>query len=138
MTQVVLQPIDRPHFRWQFNLRSIFLLTLSAGALSALYRVAAQLDVLALGTAAAVWSTYGAIRARRRVHRVSVSAWVTLASSWAAFYIVSVGPAIVIVHRFPQIEGMFDAVYFPLNWLFDHTRFRAPLEWYAAFWWGLW
>lgn len=120
--------------RYQFRLRSIFLLILSAAVLSALYRVAAQLDILVLGTAPAIWTTTAAIQARRQHRRVSVSVWILSVPAWLAAYVVSVGPAILIVEQFEWAFGFLSYVFRPLDWCGHYTPLRSLLSWYASFW----
>lgn len=120
--------------RWQFSLRAVFLLTLAAAALAALGRVAPQLDVLAVGLAAAVWSTLGVVRAWRQTRRISAAAWAALSLSWCAFYMVSVGPAEVVAQRFEWTLPIVVRVYAPLEWLYGHTPLHDALHWYVQFW----
>lgn len=124
--------------RFQFRLRSIFLLILSAAVLSALYRVAAQLDVLVLGTAPAIWTTTAAIRARRQRRRVPLPVWIVSGPAWLAAYVVSVGPVILVVKQFDRTMigflGYIFWIYLPIEWLHKHTPLRSLLDWYVSFW----
>jgi hypothetical protein len=136
MTDGVPTTLVQKRSRWQFSLRAMFLLTLSAAALAAIARVAAQLDIFVVGVAAAVWSTRGAVTARRRARRLSVRSWMALALSWCAFYVVSVGPAIVVANRFLWTVAPLTTIYAPMSWLYDQ-QLDGVLWWYVEFWYGL-
>ena len=49
-------------------------------------------------------------------------------------YILSIGPAIVIVREFPSLEGPGNVIYQPIIWLDKNTFMKGPLEKYAEFW----
>lgn len=122
---------------WQFSLRALFLLTLSVAALAALARVAAQLDVLVLGILAPIWNTTRAIKFLRHTRRVPISTSIGLVLSWCILYVVSAGPALLVLDQKGWMEPMFARFYAPLDWIYDRTPLRDALEWYLEFWWGL-
>ncbi len=137
MTRTIGRPGEALPSRWQFSLSSVFLLMLIAAALSALYRVAPQLGVFAAGTAVAAWSAWNLMRRRTRPRKRSRAAKIGLALSCFAGYVVSVGPAIVLINRFVWTTAIFEKLYWPLAWLHGNTPARRPLDWYAEFWRGL-
>ena len=137
MTRSIGRPVDTLPSRWQFSLSAIFLLMLIAAALSALYRVAPQLDVFAAGIAVAAWSVLNLMRRRTRPRKLSRAAKFGLALSCFAGYVVSIGPAIMLVNRFVWVGAILEKLYWPLAWLHVNTPARRPLEWYAEFWRGL-
>jgi hypothetical protein len=49
-------------------------------------------------------------------------------------YILSVGPAILIVVKFPKLRAPIHAVYAPMIWLHDHTDLKKTMDPYLAFW----
>ncbi len=51
-------------------------------------------------------------------------------------YVLSVGPAAMIVDEHPKIisEGVAKAFYFPVIWLHDNTFLKKPLEKYIKLW----
>jgi hypothetical protein len=134
MIEAASRPIDRDRARWQFSLRSMLLLTLTAAVLSALYRVAPQLDVFVAGIAPAIWTTVGIVRNRLRGRKSSRLAACCAIASWCACYVASIGPAIVVVLRWTWTAAFFERFYSPIGWLYRHTPAAAALEWYVAFW----
>ncbi|HXT58199.1 MAG TPA: hypothetical protein VN699_06165 [Pirellulales bacterium] len=134
MSEAASPPIEGDRARWQFSLRSMLLLTLTAAVLSALYRVAPQLDVFVAGIAPAIWTTLGIVRNRRRRGKLSRLAACCAIASWCACYLASIGPAILIAHRCVWTGAIFERLYSPIEWLHKHTPAAAGLEWYVAFW----
>ena len=49
-------------------------------------------------------------------------------------YVLSVGPAIFIVVKFPKMRAPIHAVYAPMIWLHDHTDLKKIMAPYLAFW----
>lgn len=49
-------------------------------------------------------------------------------------YILSVGPAIVIVVKVPKLREPVHTVYAPMIWLHDHTSLKQTMDPYLAFW----
>lgn len=137
MTRSIARPGDALPSRWQFSLSALLLLMLIAAALSALYRVAPQLDVFVAGIAVAAWSILNLMRRRTRPRKLSRAAKFGLVISCFAGYVVNVGPAIVLINRFVWTAAIFEKLYWPLAWLHVNTPARRPLEWYAEFWRGL-
>ena len=133
MIEATSQPVPRAA-RWQFSLRSMLLLTLTAAVLSALYRVAPQLDVLVAGIAPAIWTTFGIVRNRRREGKLSPLAACGAIASWCVCYLASIGPAVLIARRYAWTEALFKSFYLPLEWLHDNTPAAGALEWYVEFW----
>ncbi|HWB08999.1 MAG TPA: hypothetical protein VG826_07235 [Pirellulales bacterium] len=133
MTETASQPAERRR-RWQFSLRAILLLMVAVAALSALYRVAPQLDAFVLGAGPAVLCMRHGLQSWRRRCRVSRWMRAAIVPSLGIFYVVSVGPAILLANRDPFWETMLEPVYAPLIWLHDGTLFHDPLDWYASFW----
>ena len=134
MIDAVTTSVGRMHSRWQFSLRAMFLLTLSTAALAAIGRVAAQLDVLVVGVASAIWSTRGVVRIWRRTRAVSALSLLMMALSWSMFYVVSIGPAILIAESFAWTKPAIKTLYGPLDWAFVNTPLRDALGWYVVFW----
>jgi hypothetical protein len=134
MSEAASRPIESGASRWQFSLRSMLLLTLTAAVLSALYRVAPQLDVFVAGIAPAIWTTLGIARNRVRLRKTSRLAACCVIASWCACYVASIGPAIVVVQRCTWAAALFERFYSPIEWLHRHTPAAAALEWYVAFW----
>jgi len=134
MIEAASPPIERGAARWQFSLRSMLLLTLTAAVLSALYRVAPQLDLFVAGISPAVWTTLGFVRNRVRGRKNSWLAACCAFASWCACYLASIGPAIVVVHCCTWTGALFERLYSPIEWLHNHTPAAAALEWYVAFW----
>jgi len=137
MNAGIFQTIKARAFRWQFSLRTIFLLMVAAAALSALYRVAPQLDVLALGTAPAIACCYRITKPAGRPRRLSLPLFAALLPSLGMLYVVSIGPAILLDLRFPWVRGIFVRFYAPLLWLYMNTGLRDVLDWYVGFWYTL-
>jgi hypothetical protein len=49
-------------------------------------------------------------------------------------YLLSVGPAVVIVVKAPKIRNQVRAIYTPMIWLHDHTSLKKPMDRYLGFW----
>ena len=49
-------------------------------------------------------------------------------------YLLSVGPAVIIVVKVPSLRGPIHAVYAPMIWLHDHTSLKKHMDTYLAFW----
>jgi hypothetical protein len=49
-------------------------------------------------------------------------------------YILSAGPAIVIVVKIPKLRAPIHTVYAPMIWLHDHTGLKNIMAPYLAFW----
>jgi hypothetical protein len=47
-------------------------------------------------------------------------------------YLLSVGPAVIVVVKIPSLRGPIHAVYTPMIWLHDHTTLRKPMDKYLA------
>jgi hypothetical protein len=63
--------------------------------------------------------------------------WAMIALSVVALpllYVLSVGPAGIVTHKFPQLGPPATVFYQPLIWLHDHTFLKGPLEAYVNFW----
>ncbi len=52
----------------------------------------------------------------------------------AALYVLSVGPAGVLVRKHLTFAPVIVTVYTPLRWLHDHTPLRQPLDAYSRLW----
>jgi hypothetical protein len=65
-----------------------------------------------------------------------VSGWWALLAMPAALvlYVLSIGPAIMIVKRTGKGIEVVDAVYAPLEWLHDNTALGGPLRSYVNLW----
>lgn len=138
MTEAVSKTIKADRSRWQFSLRTMLLLMVAAAALSALYRVGPQLDVLAVGAAPAILCAYHLIQCRRRQCRPSPLVMAAVLPSLVLVYMVSAGPAIILVGRYPWCMRIVSLFYVPLDWLYrQNIAFHNVLEWYAEFWWDL-
>jgi hypothetical protein len=49
-------------------------------------------------------------------------------------YILSSGPAIILVVKAPKLRDPVRAVYWPMLWLHDHTSLKTTMDPYLAFW----
>ena len=49
-------------------------------------------------------------------------------------YILSAGPAIVIVVKVPKLRDPVRAIYAPMLWLHEHTSLKTMMDPYLAFW----
>jgi len=49
-------------------------------------------------------------------------------------YLLSVGPAVVIVVKVPKLRNPVRAVYAPMIWLHDHTSLKKTMDSYLGFW----
>lgn len=136
MNAGIFQAIKARAVRCQFSLRTIFLLTVAAAALSALYRVAPQLDVLAVGTAPAIVCCHRVIKPAGR-RRLSLPLIAAMLPSLGMLYVVSIGPAILLDLRFSWVRSIFKRFYAPLLWLYMNTSLRDVLDWYLGFWYTL-
>ena len=133
MTVGVARPAER-RSRWQFSVRTVLLLMVAVAALSALYRVAPQLDVFVLGVSPTALSVHHGVRCWRRQRRVSLPVIATVLLSFGMFYVVAVGPAIALSRTGPFWNNVFDHIYAPLEWAYEQPIFHDPLDWYADFW----
>lgn len=120
--------------RWQFSVRTVLLLMLAVAILSAIYRVAPQLDVFVLGSAPTILCAQHLLRCWRQRCRPSALMTAVVPLSFGMLYVVSVGPAIVLANHYPFWEDTLERIYAPLIWLHTGTILRGPLEWYADFW----
>ncbi|MBI5773769.1 MAG: hypothetical protein HZA89_08510 [Verrucomicrobia bacterium] len=55
-------------------------------------------------------------------------------STALVLYVLSVGPALVLVHKIPSSQPIVDAVYYPVVWLYKNTPLKEPLNAYGGFW----
>jgi hypothetical protein len=133
MSEGAVQPAPRRR-RWQFRLRTILLLTAAVAALSALYRVAPQLDAFVLGAGPAVLCLRHSLHCWRGRRRFSLLMRAAILPALGMFYVVSAGPAIVLANHDAFWEAILEHVYAPLEWLHADTIFHDPLDWYAKFW----
>jgi len=62
--------------------------------------------------------------------------WVTYIAIVAFLYVVSIGPASLVVKGKPNGAAIVRTVYFPVVWLHDHTILRQPLNVYVDLWVG--
>lgn len=51
-----------------------------------------------------------------------------------SIYILSVGPAIILVVKVPKLREPVHAVYAPMIWLHDHTFLKKTMAPYLSFW----
>jgi hypothetical protein len=49
-------------------------------------------------------------------------------------YLLSVGPAVVVVVKAPRLRDPVRAVYAPMIWLHDHTSLKKTMDSYLGFW----
>jgi hypothetical protein len=49
-------------------------------------------------------------------------------------YVLSLGPAVMIVDRTGMGEDFAKIFYYPLIWLHENTPLAGPLEWYVSLW----
>jgi hypothetical protein len=49
-------------------------------------------------------------------------------------YLLSVGPAVVIVVKAPKYRNQVRAIYTPMIWLHSHTPLGKPMDRYLDFW----
>lgn len=49
-------------------------------------------------------------------------------------YVLSLGPAILLMRHGWLDDSSVEIAYLPLTWLHEHTPLRQPLEWYASLW----
>jgi hypothetical protein len=49
-------------------------------------------------------------------------------------YVLSIGPAEVICMKHPKCGSTLHVFYLPVNWLYFHTAFGKPLDWYIRLW----
>jgi hypothetical protein len=66
-----------------------------------------------------------------------LSWWIGAAVLLPLLYVLSVGPAAVVMGRSSPGGWVFSAigvVYSPLEWLHGHTSLDKPLEWYRDLW----
>jgi hypothetical protein len=128
-------PMAAGRSRWQFSLRTVFALTLASAALSAIYRIAPQLAVLALGISPAVWLMLGVFRNRAAVSLHSPLRLCKLIAAAALVYAVATGPAVSAMRRFVWAERLVHWLYVPLQWLYATSPlFRELLDWYVGYW----
>jgi len=65
----------------------------------------------------------------RILHHITVAAVVL-----PLIYLLSVGPAVVIVVKVPKLRNPVRAVYAPMIWLHDHTSLKKTMDSYLGFW----
>lgn len=49
-------------------------------------------------------------------------------------YVLSLGPAVMIIDHTGCGEDFAEVVYYPLIWLHENTPLRASLDWYVGLW----
>jgi len=137
------RPLPEPTWRPQFSLRSILVLTFAVAAWLSLCRMVPHIAVFVLGIILAAGSTYLLVRLKKKVRgcrlrRLDRRAFAFLRAcavlSWAFFYVVSIGPVILVVERTGLPRFPFQLFYFPVLSLLDSIPFSTPLEAYANAW----
>ncbi len=59
---------------------------------------------------------------------------ITIAIAVPMFYVLSIGPAAVIITKYPKCEHAFREFYFPLTWLCEHAPVGKLLQRYCELW----
>ena len=60
--------------------------------------------------------------------------WAALLLATLLLYVLSVGPAALVIEKTGAGDAVAGVVYAPLIWLRDHTALREPMDDYVVFW----
>jgi hypothetical protein len=60
--------------------------------------------------------------------------WGMAAILLPVIYVLSLGPACLIVKHNRALGDSLAIIYYPVGWLHDHTPLKRPLEMYVHFW----
>ena len=127
------QPANR---KPQFSIRALMIAALVVACWLGLLRVVPHIAVFLSGVALLGLSAWWAVRAHlgKRSRLNCWASYLFAAVAWFYFYVVSVGPAVVLSEKLDIDNDIMEAIYKPVIWLHAETPLKQPLEDYVDAW----
>ncbi len=119
----------------RFSLQTLLTLVAIAAILSAAARSWPHAVILIIGILPAPFLTFRFMLKALSRRKIGMLLPLTSMIAWLAFYVVGIGPCLVLIIKGYITMPIFDRVYRPLFWACEDTILRDLLHWYIRLWW---